>query len=248
MKKILIGFNCLLAGIVCILAAGNFSGTVSTPKKTVPAVKTRKNVKLPDAKKDTPPAAPAELPDLPQAVDKVINADVFNNVRSPLANVRSSRNESLVLVGVFQSGNVSGAIIKQNARSNQFNPYLMQAMRMSGAQQRGGYMRWSAMGGRPGNTPLKQYVRVGETMSNGYTLAEVSRQRAVLVRGNDKLELELQDPSKNRSSQQSGRPRMNSQQQYQQAQLFLQAEMIRTFRGMNQGGNRNAPPANRGRR
>ena len=102
------------------------------------------------------------------------------------------------------------------------------------------------MSGRGGNTPQKQYVRLGETMSNGYTLAEVTRQRAVLVRGNDKLELELQDPSKNRSVS-VRRPRMNSTQQYQQAQLFLQAEMIRAFRQGN-SGNRNAAPANRGRR
>ncbi|MGC8141259.1 hypothetical protein ACP3W2_27960, partial [Salmonella enterica] len=42
------------------------------------------------------------------------------------------------------------------------------------------------------NKPVvyKQYVRLGETMANGYTLAEVDRNRVVLTRGNDKLELE----------------------------------------------------------
>ena len=246
MKKLLIGLNCVLALVVCALIYGNL--TASTAPKKSPAVPPRKNVKRNNDKKTADRKVPVKLTEIDPAVDKIIAADVFNNVRSPFANIRTSRND-MVLVGVFQTGNVSGAIIKQNSRGNNFNPYLMQAMRMSGARQggqRGGYTRWSAMSGRGGNTPQKQYVRLGETMSNGYTLAEVTRQRAVLVRGNDKLELELQDPSKNRSVS-VRRPRMNSTQQYQQAQLFLQAEMIRAFRQGN-SGNRNAAPANRGRR
>ena len=103
------------------------------------------------------------------------------------------------------------------------------------------------MGGRQSNTPAKQYVRLGETMANGYTLAEVTRTRAVLVRGNDKMELELQDPSKNRASRASRAPRLNSTQQFQQAQMFMQSQMIRTLRDIqrNSGGQ---APANRGRR
>jgi len=248
MKKLLIGFNCALALGVCALIYGNLSAATA-PKKSATA-HPHKNVRKKSdktGKNTNDRQTPQQLVGLDSAVDKVVVADVFNNVRSPFANIRTSRND-LVLVGVFQSGNVSGAIIKQNTRNHQVNPYLMQAMRMSGGNNRAGgqrFTRWSMMSGR-GNEPQKQYVRLGETMSNGYTLAEVTRQHAVLVRGNDKLELELQDPSKNRSTQQR-RPRMNSTQQYQQAQLYLQAEMIRAFRQGN-SGNRNQAPANRGRR
>lgn len=251
MKKLLIGFNCVLALIVALVIFGNVSGSASKPVIATAVLPDKNEKQTADKKKGTAKTPPG-LPGIDQAVDKVIAADVFNNVRSPLANVRASRNE-LSLVGVFQSGDTTGAIIKQNTRNFQQNPYLMQAMRMSGTRggqfgggARGGmgYTQWSAMGGRRSNTPAKQYVRLGETMSNGYTLAEVARDRVVLVRGNDKLELELQDPSKNRVAPRQRR--MNSTQQFQQAQLFMQAQMVRAFRDMQRGGN--SAPANRGRR
>ncbi len=243
MKKLLAGINFVLGFIIIILLIENLAAPDKKTPKTAVAV--RKNAKR-NVENQEKKTTPAPLPELNDAVEKIVAADVFNNVRSPLANVRSGRNE-MTLVGTFKMGNIEGAIIKQSGSNRQVNPFLMQAMRMSGSMQ-GRYTRWSAMGGRQSNTPVKQYVRLGETMANGYMLAEVSRTRAVLVRGNDKMELELQDPSKNRSSSRSGRPRLNSNQQFQQAQMFMQSQMIRTLREIQSGGQRNAAPANRGRR
>jgi len=43
----------------------------------------------------------------------------------------------------------------------------------------------------------KQYIRVGETLSNGYTLAAVTRTSATLTRNQETLELAMQDASAN---------------------------------------------------
>jgi len=43
----------------------------------------------------------------------------------------------------------------------------------------------------------KQYIRVGETLSNGYTLAAVSRTSATLTRNQETIEITMQDASAN---------------------------------------------------
>ena len=257
MKKLLIGFNFLLGGIILLLAGVNLTspGTKKTAKPAARSAAARKNAKRPASDASKPPVA---LPPLDKAVEKAIAADIFSNVRSPLANVRTGRSD-MTLVGTFKMGDMEGAIIRQTNATRQFNPFIAQAMRMAGGPPGGGgpggfrngnYTQWSAMGGRQRNTPVRQYVRVGETMSNGYVLAEVSRTRAVLIRGNDKIELDLQDPSKSRAAARSGGPpRLNATQQFQQAQMFMQSQMIRTLQSLQRGGaQRSAPPANRGRR
>ena len=108
--------------------------------------------------------------------------------------------------------------------------------------------RWSMMSPQTGtdrnsaNMPIKQYVRVGETLANGYTLTEVTRTRAVLSKGGDKMELELQDPSKNQTQRRTTARRGNASQQLQQAQLQTQQQMLRMMymmqgRMMQGGGN-----------
>ena len=195
------------------------------------------------------------MPQIDEAAKKIISLDVFNNVRSPLANVRNSRTQ-LTLVGIFRCGKTEGAIIRQNTRNRQFNPYIAQMMMQSGMMggNRGGMMggnRGGMMGGNRGGMgggrftswsqmsgsnsgAEKQYVRVGDTLSNGYTLAEVTRTGATLIRGNDRIELELQDPSKNRASgnRNSQSQRANPTQQFQQAQMFMQGQMMRTMQQM----------------
>lgn len=92
---------------------------------------------------------------------------------------------------------------------------------------------------------LRQYVRVGETLSNGYTLAEVSRAGAVLTRGSDKMELELQDPSQGLATASTNTQRrtnvfqqMQQMQQMQMQQNFQMMRMMqRTLQNQNQGGN-----------
>ena len=87
-----------------------------------------------------------------------------------------------------------------------------------------------------GTVTYKQYVRLGETMANGYKLTEVDRKRVVLTRGSDKLELELADPSVN-AKQTARRTRPANQTQIMQQMLqsmqnMQRAQMMQGFQMM----------------
>lgn len=136
------------------------------------------------------------------------------------------------------------------------------AQRSASSRQGAGRTRFSGMGTRnSGNTSgaaadstatasVKQYVRVGETLSNGYTLSEVTRTTATLTRGSDKMELELQDPSKNQTKAAAttntrSNPVLDQLQQMQQMQMMQNFQMMRMMRdsssrnqNQNQSGNR----------
>jgi len=136
------------------------------------------------------------------------------------------------------------------------------SQRSASSRQGAGRTRFSGMGSRNnGNTSgtaadstaaaasVKQYVRVGETLSNGYTLSEVTRTTATLTRGSDKMELELQDPSKNQAkaattTNNRSNPVLNQLQQMQQMQMMQNFQMMRMMRdttrnqNQNQSGNR----------
>ncbi len=83
-------------------------------------------------------------------------------------------------------------------------------------------------------TGVKQYIRVGETMTNGYTLTEVTRTRATLTRGSSKLELEIEDPSKNQQKAVAS-TRRNTGRQFLQNQLRTQQQMMRVMQQMQRG-------------
>lgn len=256
MKKALVTLNLILAVAVAIIVLGNISSgrKPDTAKKKTPAKSaavqgsSKKNADKKDSV-DTAPAVKLLAPS--DAAAKIVEKDVFNQIRSPLAFSRVGRNE-MTLVGVIDG---KAAIIKSNIRQRQFNPFLAQAMRLNANMRGGGggggrFTQWSQMSNnRRNNAPVQQYVRVGETMNSGYVLVEVTRSRAVLERGNDKLELELQDPSKNRTaSNRNQPPRLNATQQFQQAQMFMQSQMIRTMREIQQNSRSAAPAGNRNRR
>ena len=258
MRKWLIALNVILGAVLL----WGFSKNIAAHSKKNSGTQL-KLLPLPKASKSdsTKRSGVVPLADIDESAKKVIAHDVFNNIRSPLANVRSSRTQ-LTLVGIFRCGKSEGAIIRQNNQNRQFNPYLAQMMFQSGMMgNRGGMMgnRSGMMGNRGGNGRFtswsqvagrssgseKQYVKVGETLSNGYTLAEVTRTGATLIRGNDRIELELQEPSRNRNNRGGNngrRPGMNSTQQFQQAQMIMQGQMMRTMQQMqrtiqsNQGG------------
>lgn len=253
MRKLLITINIVLGAILL----WGFSKNIAAQTKKSGAAGQLKLLPLPKAAKtdSAKRQTNAKLADIDESAKKIISHDVFNNVRSPLANVRNSRTQ-LTLVGIFRCGKTEGAIIRQNNRNRQFNPYLAQMMMHSGMMNRPGGMgnggmggnrftRWSQVAGRTSGAE-KQYVKVGETLSNGYTLAEVTRTGATLIRGNDRIELELQDPSKNRNSgnYNNNRRSMNPTQQFQQAQMIMQGQMMRTMQQMQRSiqsnqGNRN---------
>lgn len=251
MRKILISINLVLILTVMIMVMGNMT-------KPVPKVATAK-VNVASVKKNTQSAAkkstevqeqfvPAELLPPDDAAAKVVEKDVFNQIRSPLANTRV-RPGDMTLVGVIEN---RAAIIRNTIRQQQYNPFLVQAMQasanMSGRPNSARFTQWSQVSGRR-TGPVQQYVRLGETMANGFTLEEVSRSRAILVRGNDKMELELQDPSKSRSAaSRSGAPRLNATQQFQQAQMYMQSEMIRTMREIQSNSRNSGQSGSRNRR
>ena len=56
-----------------------------------------------------------------------------------------------------------------------------------------------------GNVVYKQYVRLGETLANGYTLTAVTRTGATLVKNSEKLELELTKSSERKPPAQPAR-------------------------------------------
>jgi hypothetical protein len=244
MKKILVSFNLFLVALIGIIVVGNLSEKEDAGKNPAPQAAVKKSEA--QTKNKTEETPPVELCTPAEAVNKIIVQDVFNQIRSPLANTRMGRSE-MTLLGVIEN---KAAIIKNNSRQQQFNPFLAQAMRMSASMsghQPGRFTQWSQVSGNRRNVPVQQYVRLGETMSTGYTLTEVTRQRAVLVRGNDKVELELQDPSKNRSVVRQRAPRLNATQQFQQAQMFMQSQMIQTMREIQQNS-RSGAQGNRNRR
>ena len=90
------------------------------------------------------------------------------------------------------------------------------------------------------NVTYKQYVRLGETMANGYRLTEINRNSVVLVRGSDRVELELVDASVNakqnaRRNNNAARPANQTQvmqQMLQSMQNMQRAQMMQNFQMM----------------
>lgn len=102
----------------------------------------------------------------------------------------------------------------------------------------------------------RQYVRIGETLSNGYTLVEVTRTTATLTRGSDKMELEIQESSKGLASARRRTTRKQSSQQIlqqglQQMQNILRQQgmqqnyMMRRMMNNNNNRNQRGTPARR---
>ena len=86
-------------------------------------------------------------------------------------------------------------------------------------------------------TGVKQYVKVGETLSSGHTLVEVQRFKVILSRGGSKTELLLEDASKNQVRHSSAR-RMSAGQQFMQNSLNAQRQMMQMMQRMSWGMNR----------
>lgn len=109
---------------------------------------------------------------------------------------------------------------------------------MRGGGMRAGGMRGGMMMGMMGNQSSisasssqrnahRQYVRIGETLSNGYTLVEVSRTKAVLTRGSDKMELEIQEASKGNRRRTAPR-----RQSFSQTMQSLMQQNLRQMQNM----------------
>ena len=148
-------------------------------------------------------------------------------------------------MGAMMSHDAMMQMMQQGARNMQGAGNMQGGMRRMGSMRQ----RWSMLnpqlarqlaGDNQNQTAIKQYVRVGETLANGYTLAEVTRTRAVLTKGGDKMELELQDPSKNIAKGSTARRPGNSWREFQESQTRTQQQMLRMMymmqSRMNSGG------------
>ena len=165
----------------------------------------------------------------------IILQQVSQRFRTP-ANTMGAMMTHDAMISMMSQVNRNAAAGNQNAQSGN-------ARRPLGSMRQ----RWSMinpalaqqLSGNSANAPIKQYVRVGETLANGYTLTEVTRTKAVLTKGGDKMELELQDPSKNTGRGTTAR-RGSTWQQFQQTQLRTQQQMLRMMymmqSRMNSGG------------
>ena len=196
----------------------------------------------------------------------ILEGDIFNPDRSPLLNSAGGGRSEMTLAGTYKAGDVQGAVIIVRTRQRQFNPFMPQFAFGQGLM--GGGRDARLADGRLGSTRQRfvqrnqqnqlsagnrQSVKVGEALPNGYTLVSIGRASATLVRGSDRVELVLQDPSKVKNSGRgNARPRMNPQQQFMQAHMATQRMMLHTMqnlqRSMNGGGGRGFGGGRGGRR
>ena len=262
MKAALITVNILLALLVVwagIRRLESFSG-----KKTQEFTVKKRTEKKPPQKEKQTAQQPQRSPE--QDAEVVIAKNLFSQDRSPNAAMGGNARVELSLVGTFSIGDCVGAIIKQKtaARNNRFFP-------MGGPPMMGGRrMGIGPRGGNPPNRPeggpqrmnarqngrvaagsnqlvYKQYVRLGETLSNGYKLVDVQREQVTLQRGGDKLELVLEEASKNapQTARRSNR-RVNTatrllqtMQNMQRMQMFQNFQMMRMMNRNNNNNNNN---------
>ena len=260
MINFLLIVNILLAIGVVSSFGSNISGLKkSGPKLEVPKRQPKKNISSANT------AEPEKQPTVDENITAIIDGDIFNPERTPNTGGPNSGRTEMTLAGTFKVGKVSGAIVIMRTRQRQINPFMPQFSFGPGGRFGGGFgsdqrtpggrlgstrMRFTQFnqqnnvrGGQSGkiSTGNRQCVKIGESLSNGYTLVEVGRASATLVRGSDRVELILQDPSKVKSSgsRNTGR-RLTTAQQLQQAQIATQQQMMRVMqnmqRNMNSGG------------
>ncbi|MDR0933177.1 MAG: hypothetical protein LBM70_09200 [Victivallales bacterium] len=275
MRAGLILVNVILGLWLFAALAGHLTGEAKQEEFSVKKGGNKKNVTSVDA----PPKAEIAPISLDSRMATIVDNNIFNSERCPNAMFGRGRGGriELSLVGTFEIGGVKGAIIKQRTGTSQNRmPF---GGGMGGMGGMGGNRRWGANNqaanastpstmrvelvdgvwrniaspdankAQNRTTALQQYVRLGETLSNGYTLTEVSRYGAVLTRGGDTMELALQDPSQGlvKSTSTPRAPSAVQQlQQIQQMQVWQNFQMMRMLQRPNQGGNQGGNSGNRG--
>lgn len=276
MRAALIVVNVLLAVWLLAVVASRLTGDGDVEEFSVKKSGSKKNV--PAASAAAPKST--TLLSLDSRMATIIDNNIFNSDRCPNAMFgrgRSTRIE-LTLVGTFEIDGVKGAIIKQKAGSSNNRGGFMGGPGGPGGRWGGRNNSsnsntrspirvqlvdgvWRNFGGTDAATlqqqqqreqtlTLRQYVRVGETLSNGYTLEEVSRTGAVLTRGSDRMELEIQDPSLGIATTSSSRQRrpnfFQQMQQMQQMQMRQNFQMMRMMQRTLQQNQNRGNTGNRG--
>ena len=268
MKKLLVIINCVLGVLVLIVLISNLAGLRKEKQTFEVKKRTAKRGQSQETVKRSSLEIPVEKQVETIVNSDIFNPERTPNV-SPWGRGRTQitlvgtfkvgKMEGAIILqqsnnrfqhqsrmGAMMSHDAMMQMMQQNINRRQNNPQgnTPQGRRMGSMRQ-----RWSMLNpqlarqlaGDNQQTPIKQYVRVGETLANGYTLTEVTRTKAILTKGGDKMELELQDPSKNIARGGSGRRSSgNSWREFQQTQLRTQQQMLRMMymmQGrMNSGG------------
>lgn len=257
MKKLLFAVNCVLGLLVLIVLVSNLAKlrnekqTFEVKKRTAKRGQSQENVKrshleIP-AEKQIETIVNADIFN----PERTPNVSPWNRGRTQISLVGTfkvgkmegaiilqqtfNRFQNQSRMGAMMSHDAMMQMMQQNVNRGQNN--TQNNIRQGGNRRMGSMrQRWSMLNpqlarqlsGDNQQTPVKQYVRVGETLANGYTLIEVTRTKAVLTKGGDKMELELQDPSKNVAKGSSGRRSGgNSWREFQQTQLRTQQQMLR---------------------
>lgn len=201
-------------------------------------------------KKSSPQKTAAAKPAVNRPVQKkpddyestIVRKNIFNPARNPNSQTARTVNQSqLSLVGVCLVGDSKGAVILQKNRN----------IRPFGPGMRPG-QNWNNWNNRnQQQQAVQQYIRVGETLSNGYVLTEVTRTGAVLTLNGSRMELKLQEPSKNQTqtARRQSRPQTVQQQMLmmQRMQMMQNMQMMRMMQqnNRNQWYQNNTPGANR---
>ena len=192
-------------------------------------------------KKSTPVKAQVKHSLRTKAEDQesvIVKHNLFNPERNPNAQTgRGGGQLQLTLVGVSITEKSKGAVILQKTNNRQFRfP---------------GFGQW---GNRQNNNnqpqqALQQYIRVGEKLPNGYVLTEVTRTGAVLTLNGNKMELKLQEASKNQPQARTNtnrRPTTNNllqqMQNMQRMQMMQNMQMMRMIQGQRGTTPQMSPP------
>ena len=224
MRAFLIFLNLLLAGALVWAVAGWLEPETQPVSARTSRTRPQETT--------TATAAPGRVLTPEQAVELITRNNPFATSRAPAAGVWGGRagNVSLTLVGLYDLGGAQGAVILQKSQARRPGPPGMPRPPEGNSQQ---------------NHAPQQFVRVGETLSNGYTLQEIGADYAVLVRNGSRLDLKLQEASKNAPATVAQRQnnqrnqRRNAFQQFQEMQMRQQMGIMHMMRQMMQMQNAN---------
>ena len=212
MKILLILFNLLLVGGIGWQA-------VSLLNDDEPTITTKTRTRRAEAK--VVPAAENAAPDFDAVLATIAGQNIFDSSRCP--EMMSGGSSALVLLGIYRMGDLQGAIFQQRQQRQQRN-------------FRAGPWNNSRSNQNTKQVPLKRFLKVGESLENGYTLEAVYDNYVVLSRSGSTMELHLQRASTNLPSsiaarnQAAARSQPNAQQMQtgmMMRQVQLMEQMVR---------------------
>jgi len=212
MKILLILFNLLLVGGIGWQA-------FSLLNDDEPTITTKTRTRRAEAK--VVPAAENAAPDFDAVLATIAGQNIFDSSRCP--EMMSGGSSALVLLGIYRMGDLQGAIFQQRQQRQQRN-------------FRAGPWNNSRSNQNTKQVPLKRFLKVGESLENGYTLEAVYDNYVVLSRSGSTMELHLQRASTNLPSsiaarnQAAARSQPNAQQMQtgmMMRQVQLMEQMVR---------------------